>query len=297
MITQEFCFSIEIKKLLRRDLATFDYFGVFGNVVAASGVPIIALIILVLDWRILYNNFDMDPFYLTFAYFVPPSGEIYKKLYSSRLHVFVLSVPGFLFALEGFRTFAHNLTNIVIGVYSSTKCLSLVNQSIKYAPAHTTIASKLENGIKVYDTFCIYMGSGKAIQSYHTILILGLGYIILMFNAAAAVMAWDLLPIEIAWFPPIVTITSVILLLIVLPIAIKCNSSSEALLRRWMNLAKRNRNTRCVRKQLASRLPVAYTFGEFRNVNREFMRAYVESILERTSNQILVYQSGGALSV
>lgn len=288
---------LEFRKLLSQDRTTFDVMGVVANFFIAIAVPTIALFTMVLSGLIIYKNFKMDPFYLAFAYFAPPDSEPYKKWYNPTLHAAVVSILGFPYFLEGIRTFDFNVLNDIIGAYCSINCLRLVEASINAAPAQMTMAGRLENGIKLYDAFYIIASSGRHIQSLENLLILGLGYAILMFNAAATVTAWDVLPIEVAWAPPVVTFLCILMLVVVLPIPLECCSRSGALLRRWTNLAKQTRSTRCVRKQLHSRLPVTYLYGQFKKMNPDFRLEYLESIMERTSNQILVYNSGGTFSI
>lgn len=264
---------------------------------APLAAPIGVSVIVILDLLVVYRNIRIDPFYAAFAYFAPPRGEFHKKWYSPGFHSVMLSIVGIPFFLEGLRTFAFNLVNNIIGPYCAIKCLQLVQQSIDKAPMQMTIAQKIENGIKLYDTFSISMKLGQDIQAFDHLMILGLGYVILMFNAAATVMAWDILPVEMVWIPPLLTFFCVFILFMVLPVCLECFNGSKGMLRKWTNLARHTRNTRCVRKQLASRLPVGYIFGDFRKMNNEFRLAYLDSITDRTSNQILVYQSGGAFSI
>lgn len=163
--------------------------------------------------------------------------------------------------------------------------------------SNLTVAAKLNNGIKLYDTFCIVQLRGQTVHSFDSFLLLGMGYFIIMLNTAATVTAWNVLPVEIAWIPPLLTFVSVSLLIMILPVSIDCYRSSQVLLQKWRKLARNSTCTKCLRKQLAARLPIGFQFGEFRPINREFRLVYLESIMERTSNQILVYKNRAILEL
>lgn len=178
--------------------------GVWVNLVAVGGVLGGIFVILIIDLLTLYKNLKVDPIYLAFAYFVPPSTETFKKWYDPTLHVAIVTALGISYFLEGVRTFTFTISNTIIVICNVKTCLNLINQYPVNAPRHMTVATKLENGVELYDTFCIIMQSGHEMQAFNDLTLLGLGYAITMFNAATTVAAWDILPPELVWGPLLV---------------------------------------------------------------------------------------------
>lgn len=248
-------------------------------------------------WLVLKKNVKVDPIYLPFAYFFPPGSEGYQKWYSEELHCIAVIVCGVPCFLEGGRILCFSVLNNIILSLCADQCLQRADQTVNMSMS-ISVARQLERGLKVYDTFCIiHLRGAEIMAKFEALLILGVGYAVLLFNASATVTAWDHLPPELAWAIPTLTLLGLFMLLAVLPYTISCYSYSERILRKWMLLARQSRNTKCIRKQLASRLPVGFLFGDFRPVNNEFRLVYLESVGERTSNQILVYNSGKSFGI
>lgn len=191
--------------------------------------------------------------------------------------------------------FCFNLINNIIAALCAKQCLQYAEQSGNLLSLHSvSVTKRLEMGLKVYDTFCLIQLRGlKTNATFDALLILEMGYAILMFNAAATITAWGVLPAELVWATPVLTLLCVFMMIAVLPYTVECCRYSERLLRKWMLLARQSRSSMYIRKKLASRLPVGFIFGSFRPINHEFRLVYFESVLERSSNQILVYKGGG----
>lgn len=284
-------------KLATKERHTFDHFGIIAHLVLLTLAFVAPSIVLIVDGLIFWKNFKMDPFYLLFAYFFPPGSEIHERWYSRELHALVVSALGIPYMLEGGRAFSFNLINDLIVPLCATQCIQKAECAMLSAPESFTVASKLEAGLHIYDQFCITQIRGQIMSSFDCLMILALGYVILMFNAAATVTAWGVLPTEVAWVTPALTLFCIFMLVSVLPYTIASFTRSESLLLRWRNLAKESRNTRCIRRQLAARVSIGFSFGEFRPINHDFRMIYFDSIADRTSNQILVYNNGGSFEL
>lgn len=72
---------------------------------------------------------------------------------------------------------------------------------------------------------------------------------------------------------------------------------SEKMLGKWTELACHTKDKKCIIKQLSSRQMIGFHFGDFRPIDYDFRLVYLESVMERTSNQILVYKGGGTFQI
>lgn len=276
---------------------TFDFFGVAANLIAILSAFVPQIVILIVDALILFKNLKADPFYLTFAYFCPPGSEYYEQWYSRQLHASVVTVLGIPLIMEGVRTFNFNILGEMIIPLKVQMCLNLAYEAVASGPPSMSVIRKLEKGLNLYDSFCIVQLRGLDVSTFDCLMILGLGYAILMFNAAATVTAWGVLPLAIAWVTPVLTGLCIFMLIAVLPDTLNCYTFSEKMLGKWKELARSTKNARCISKQLSARQMIGFYFGDFRPINHEFRLVYLDSVMERTSNQILVYNAGGSFEI
>lgn len=241
----------------------------------------------------------MDPFYLLFAYFCPPGSEFYEQWYTRELHVIVVTLLGMPYLMEGIRTFNFNVINNMIIPRKMQQCLKIVEASVESAPAYMTVAQKLEQGLHMYDTLYLIILRGRDASSFDCLMILGLGYIILMFNAASPVTAWGggvagwncMGNSGFNWALCVHAYNGT-------PRQPACLQVQCRDFEKVEKLGTHTRNTRCIKKQLAAiRQPIGFCFGDFRPINNEFRLVYLDSVTERTSNQILVYNEGGTFEI
>lgn len=274
----------------------FDILGVFINIGVVSFILAPVVVTCMVCFLIIWKGLKLDPFYLTFAYIFPPGSDTYEHIYTPELNALALLVLGMPAMLEGGRTFALNLVNEAIVFICSVQLLKLIDQDFATAPISMSLYSRMTKAVQMYDRFCIIQIIGRERTRYISLVTLGIGYAILMFNAAATVTVILVLPLEVAWIPPAVTFVCLFMLINILPYGIACYNYSEKLLRRWRILV-RTGNLQYIRKQLAARRPVGFMFGGFRPINKEFRLVYLESVMERTLNQILVNNSGHAIGM
>lgn len=243
------------------------------------------------------TNLKLDPVYLLFVYFFPPGSEVYQNWYSPLHHALVCFIVGIPYVIEGGRTIAYCLMLGYIIPPCIMQYLHAAAETVSISSGSLRVSRRLKMGIKLYDRYCILQHSERGSTSTNSIIIYGLGYVIIMINAAAIFAAWDHLPIEVIWMTLVITLMGIGFLTVPFPATTELYTFAESMLREWKNIAKFAKTSASIRRQVTSRIPVGLYFGDFRPLNNEFRLAYLESLMERTSNQILIFKSGRAFSL
>ncbi|CAL8132902.1 unnamed protein product [Orchesella dallaii] len=201
------------------------------------------------------------------------------SLYFGLVGPFLLTGSGIVMCLtngEGMRV----CCAAVVFIIAALQCTHCVLQRIQRISK-----ANINRAIQEYNAFNVLHLAGSSEIWFITYITLGVGYAVVMISASATVMGFDLLPPQIYWFAPALTMVCVALLMTGLPYATACYSLSVDMLRSW----RRNNETKLFRKKLMALQLICFNFGAFRRLNREFMMIYIASIVESTMSLVLLF--------
>jgi len=149
----------------------------------------------------------------------------------------------------------------------------------------------INQGVQEYKQLTIIQSIGTASNSFIVLITMGVGYCILVFYSAVTIIGLRLLPLEIYWIFPLVTLVCVIMLLVALPNGTKCYNISSNLIQTWKSDSQVLCRARYKNKILRTLRPICFHFGSYREVNNEAKTIYVYSVMEQVMTLVLVLQS------
>jgi len=220
-------------------------------------------------------NVNIDPPYLLLRYFIHDENSYWG------LRGLVRIILCYLCIMEGARTFCHMFLSIIIACQCTLSSLKKIEQIAK---------ENMIQGVKAYNAFVILHLKGKMEILSVPLFALVAGYTALSLSASATVMGFKLLPSQVYWIAPLLSSIGVIVLMVALPFATACYTVSENLLRKWI-VTKEAIGIKRFRKRLKAMRPIRFYFGEFRELNKEFMTVYLMSFIERTMSITLFFNS------
>jgi len=161
----------------------------------------------------------IDPIYLLLVNVCDM--ETVSSLYS--FYCFLLPVMTFyLFVLsEISRLVVHSGVGLIVITYCTIQTLIKISKE------------KINLGIQDYKQLTIIQSIGVSSNSFIVLMAMGVGYCILVFYSAVTIIGLRLLPLQIYWIFPLITLLCVIILLVALPNGTKCFNISSNLIQRW----------------------------------------------------------------
>ncbi|CAL8132904.1 unnamed protein product [Orchesella dallaii] len=238
------------------------YFGFIPPVLTACGI--------IMCW---VAEVNVDPLYLVFRYFSDSSDD-YDSFFKGCIRI----VFSHLCIQEGGRTLCFVLTYIIAACECTESTLEKIH--------HISTTDRIQ-AVKEYNTFYILHLAGSAEIGPLPFATLLVGYAVLMLSASATIMGYELLPPQIYWYAPVLTMVCLAVMLVGLPYSTGCYALSEDMLKSW----KRVNEKKWFRKRLRAMRPVCFYFGGFRELNIEFMMIYLESVFETTMSLTVLFNA------
>jgi len=140
--------------------------------------------------------------------------------------------------------------------------------------------------------FLLSIKLGRETSTFVVLMTMGVGYCIVILTMSSTVRGFYILPMEIYWLFPVVTVICFIMLLVALPYATFIYKYSYSLKLKWkLRMNELKLRKKYYRKQLRALWTVCFYFGSYRELNDESKTVYIESIIERFMNGILVLEA------
>ncbi|CAL8068082.1 unnamed protein product [Orchesella dallaii] len=226
-------------------------------------------------------NFPVDPLYLSLANIFSKSEC--QQIIDSNVYLIAFMANAYLVSAEIARSFSYSL-RLLIDISYMTKLILLKINSLS--------RENFSVGIREYKTLILVQNFGRKAFTFTVFLTMGMGYCIVVLALSATCRGIFLIPIEIYWLFPTVAVFCVIMLIVALPCATFVFNCSLSIKRDWiLRLNGLIRRKKFYRAHLRSLQPIAFYFGSYRELNNDSKAVYIQSIIERFMNGLLLLEA------
>ncbi|CAL8128868.1 unnamed protein product [Orchesella dallaii] len=254
----------EILKFIQR--RSCDVTGIVTMIIATQLAPASAMITACGIYLSTSMNIDLDFSHHIWAYFVTKEqGTI-------------------ICIIRVFINFYH-IAEITCGVSYVVVLIPAVTQSTVNQLQEVQRISETDflKGMRAYKATFILSRIGSTATSWIAVITMGTGHAMFMMFFSTTVMGFRVLPLEVYWVAPLITIINVLVILIALPFATKCLNLSGKILRDW----KRRHMSLGRRKSLKALKPVCFAMDSLRVIDNDTTTEYFASIFDRTTSFII----------
>ncbi|CAL8128866.1 unnamed protein product [Orchesella dallaii] len=254
----------EVLKFIQR--LSCDTTGIVTMIIATQLAPAPAVITACGIYLSTSMNIDLDFFHHIWAYFV-------SKEQGSIICIIRVLI-----------NFYHIAEIACAGSYILVLILAITQSTVKQLQKVQRISeTDFLKGIREYKAMFILSQIGSTTTSWIVVIAMGTGHSLFMIFFSTTVVGFRVLPLQVYWVAPLITIIILLVIMIAFPFATKCFNLSGIILRNW----KRRHMSLARRKSLKALRPVCFAMGSLRVIDNDTTTEYFASIFDRTTSFII----------
>jgi len=227
-------------------------------------------------------NVRIEVVYLTLSYFYPPKNH--QEFYASYTFAWMVTAFNFWVTIEIGRTFGFSFLYSILLGQTTKYCLVKIE---KYPE------KKFEFALKQYKILATLFKLGHETSANIIWVMLGMGYCITVLTVSATIAGFGIIPKEIYWLYPSLSLMALSMFKLALPQACICFELSNRIIQKWKVRMSGKHGSKHNRKVIVSLRPSCFYCGPYRLLTDEVKVIYFESLVDRVISAVLLLNESG----